>query len=205
MVCMQACVGRHWMPAHSVCARSRHFRQGLQPPGACTSGWRCLVCGLVGEGPARAAYDTLDVAAQALKAVIPKRETADVVTALPPWIYMYRKLIMDPSRAVRSETAAVLAVLLGAVGKAVAPHLKALMGPCWLAQHDPHADAAAATRSAFQVRECAARRRKGHCWRRRGASHHRFVSSQWLMHALHGMPFAAAARTSTRCTLRLMT
>lgn len=88
---------------------------------------------------------------QALKAVVAKREVSDLVTALPPWIYMYRKLIMDPSRTVRSETAAVQRAFLGVVGKAVAPHLRALIGPWWLAQHDPHADAAATTRVAFQV------------------------------------------------------
>lgn len=64
---------------------------------------------------------------------------------------MYRRLIMDGSRAVRSETASTLAVLLGALGKAVAPHLKALLGPWWLAMHDPYGEAAAASRRAFEA------------------------------------------------------
>jgi hypothetical protein len=54
---------------------------------------------------------------------------------------------------VRSEASATLGELVTAVGKAVAPHIKQIMGPWWLAQFDPAADVAAAARAAFQVRE----------------------------------------------------
>ncbi|KXZ44895.1 hypothetical protein GPECTOR_61g848 [Gonium pectorale] len=95
---------------------------------------------------------------QNLRSLIPSRSTADLLTALPPWIYMYRRLILDPSRAVRSDAAATLSVLLASLGKAIAPHLKALMGPWWLAMYDPYGDAAAASRAAFAASFPAGRR-----------------------------------------------
>lgn len=75
----------------------------------------------------------------------------DLTAALPPWVYMYRRLVSDGNRGVRAEAAAVLGALAAAVGKAIAPQLRGLMGPWWVAQFDPYSDAAAAARSAFQV------------------------------------------------------
>jgi hypothetical protein len=46
-------------------------------------------------------------ALQALRALIPQRQAAALAPALPPWIYVYKKLIMDLSRTVRAEASQV--------------------------------------------------------------------------------------------------
>ncbi len=90
-------------------------------------------------------------ALQALKALIPERSAADLAPALPPWLYVYKKLIMDLSRTVRAEASQVMSLLAVAVGKQIAPHLKSLMGAWWLAQFDPYSEASAAARSGLQA------------------------------------------------------
>ncbi|KAG2437620.1 hypothetical protein HYH02_011259 [Chlamydomonas schloesseri] len=90
-------------------------------------------------------------ALQSLRALLPSRSGDHVAAALPAWIHCYRRLILDPSRAVRSEAAATLSAFVAAAGKATAPHLRALMGPWWLAQHDPYAEAAMQSRAAFSA------------------------------------------------------
>lgn len=71
---------------------------------------------------------------------------------------MYKRLIMDSSHIVRSETATTLTCLVKALGRAVAPHLKSVLGPWFLAMHDPHSDAASGSSSAFRLAFPAARR-----------------------------------------------
>lgn len=73
---------------------------------------------------------------------------------------------------VRAEASAVLKDLVTGVGKGLAPFLKPLAGAWWLAQFDPHSDAAAAARQAFQAafpgpkqREALAFCRQQVCWR----------------------------------------
>jgi hypothetical protein len=91
-------------------------------------------------------------ALQALRAHTKSKPAAESIAALGPWSHLYGKLVMDSSRAVRTEAAATLGDLVSAAGKAAAALLKSLLPPWWLAQFDPHPDAAAAARSAFQVR-----------------------------------------------------
>ena len=69
-----------------------------------------------------------------------------LAAALQPWAYYFRRLMMDPAKTVRSEACAAMGALAAAVGKRLAPHLKALLPPWWLAQFDPYADVAAAAR-----------------------------------------------------------
>jgi hypothetical protein len=88
-------------------------------------------------------------APQKLRQLLPSRSPAEVAAALPAWLAAYRLLVMDASRAVRAEAAGTLGEVLRRAGRAVAPHLRPLAGPLWLAQHDPHAPAAAASRAAF--------------------------------------------------------
>ncbi|GFR43125.1 hypothetical protein Agub_g4131 [Astrephomene gubernaculifera] len=88
-------------------------------------------------------------ALQNLRALLPSRSTTDLLAALSPWVYVYSRLILDSSRVVRQDTAATLATVLQLLGKAVAPQLKSLMGPWWLAMHDTYPDAADASRAAF--------------------------------------------------------
>ncbi|KAK9814763.1 hypothetical protein WJX72_011133 [[Myrmecia] bisecta] len=89
-------------------------------------------------------------ALQGLNALLAERSIADLTATLPAWAYVYNRLVLDNDRAVRLEASAVLGRLAGRVSRALAPFLKTLAGPWWLAQFDPHADAAAAARAAFQ-------------------------------------------------------
>lgn len=50
-----------------------------------------------------------------------------------PWAYQYKKLVLDPARMVRAEANAAMGLLAVALGKGLAPHLKGLMGPWFLA------------------------------------------------------------------------
>lgn len=90
-------------------------------------------------------------ALQRLKTVIADKDSQTVANCLPPWAYVYNKLVMDNNRNVRSEASAVLGAMAKVVGKGLAPYLKALAGSWWLAQFDLHAEAAAAARDAFQT------------------------------------------------------
>lgn len=88
---------------------------------------------------------------QALRALIKSKTAAELQLAMPPWVYLYSKLCMDTNRGVRTEAAGAQGEFAAALGKALAPHLKSVMGPWWLAQFDAHPEASVAARSAFQV------------------------------------------------------
>jgi E3 ubiquitin-protein ligase listerin len=81
-----------------------------------------------------------------LRELAAARPAADAAAALTPWGYHFRRLMMDPSKSVRAEACATMGALAAAVGKALAPHLRALLPPWWLAAFDPYADVAAAAR-----------------------------------------------------------
>lgn len=56
---------------------------------------------------------------------------------------------MDGNRGVRAEACHVTASLATAVGRGIAPLLKSLLPPLWLAQHDGYSEAAAAAQGAL--------------------------------------------------------
>ena len=56
---------------------------------------------------------------------------------------------MDGNRGVRAEACHVTAALAAAVGRAIAPLLRALLPPLWLALHDGYGEGAAAARGAL--------------------------------------------------------
>jgi hypothetical protein len=85
-------------------------------------------------------------ALQSLRELIPARSPSDLAGALPPWAYHFKRLMMDPAKSVRSEACATMGALAGAVGKQLAPQLRQLLPPWWLATFDPYADVAAAAR-----------------------------------------------------------
>jgi len=85
-------------------------------------------------------------ALQSLRDLVPSRSPQDLVAALPPWAYSFKRLMMDPAKSVRSEACATMGALAAAVGKQLAPQLRALLPPWWLATFDPYADVAAAAR-----------------------------------------------------------
>lgn len=68
---------------------------------------------------------------------------------LQPWGYHFKRLLLDPSKAVRIKAVAVMAAVAAAVGKALLPQLKSLLGPWYLASFDPYPDAAAAARKSL--------------------------------------------------------
>lgn len=74
---------------------------------------------------------------------------ADLQAALPCWAYLFSRLAMDGNRGVRAEACHVTASLAGAVGRGIAPLLRALLPPLWLALHDGYAEGAAAARGAL--------------------------------------------------------
>ena len=68
-----------------------------------------------------------------------------VVSAMPTWLYFYRRLVLDGDRAVRQGAAGANAALCVAAGRALAPLLQSAALPWWLAMHDPEEDAAVRT------------------------------------------------------------
>lgn len=87
--------------------------------------------------------------AQALRALAKDKPAEDLQAALPSWAYLFGRLVMDGNRAVRAEACHVTAALAAAVGRGIAPLLKSLLPPLWLAQFDAYGEAAAAARGAF--------------------------------------------------------
>ncbi|KAI8472755.1 MAG: hypothetical protein J3K34DRAFT_384103, partial [Monoraphidium minutum] len=85
-------------------------------------------------------------ALQALRELATSKSSPELAAALAPWAYHFKRLMMDPAKSVRSEACATMGALAGAVGKQLAPHLKSLLPPWWLAAFDPYADVAAAAR-----------------------------------------------------------
>jgi hypothetical protein len=83
---------------------------------------------------------------QGLDELVAQKTPAELTVMLQPWGYHFKRLLLDPSKTVRIKAAAVMAAVAAAVGKAVAPQLKSLLGPWYLASFDPYPDAAAAAK-----------------------------------------------------------
>ncbi|CAI5493124.1 unnamed protein product [Closterium sp. Naga37s-1] len=112
-------------------------------------------------------------AVEALQGVLGGSTAAQMQAMLPAWAFEYRRLVVDSSRAVRLATHATMTVLVQGINfqslkrhpclflsrshgsKGLAPHLKQLMGPWWVAQFDSSRDVAAAATVSFQVRHMA--------------------------------------------------
>ncbi|CAI5530699.1 unnamed protein product [Closterium sp. Naga37s-1] len=90
-------------------------------------------------------------ALEALQGVLGGSSAAQMQAMLPAWAFEYRRLVHDGSRAVRLATHATMTLLVKGVGKGLAPHLKQLMGPWWVAQFDSSRDVAAAASLSFQT------------------------------------------------------
>eukprot|EP00879_Flechtneria_rotunda_P024229 GHRR01025677.1.p1 GENE.GHRR01025677.1~~GHRR01025677.1.p1 ORF type:complete len:244 (+),score=101.45 GHRR01025677.1:151-882(+) len=83
-------------------------------------------------------------ALQSLKDLVPTKCHADLALFLQPWGYQFKRLLLDPAKSVRVEAVTIMAAVGAAVGKALLPHLKGLLGPWYLACFDPYPGAAAA-------------------------------------------------------------
>ncbi|GJP51064.1 hypothetical protein CLOM_g10233 [Closterium sp. NIES-68] len=90
-------------------------------------------------------------ALEALQGVLGSSSAAQMQAMLPAWAFEYRRLVVDGSRAVCLATHATMALLVKGVGKGLAPHLRQLMGPWWVAQFDSTRDVAAAATLSFQA------------------------------------------------------
>ncbi|XP_078471670.1 E3 ubiquitin-protein ligase listerin isoform X1 [Lampetra planeri] len=81
-----------------------------------------------------------------------KEKDVDVVKAiLPYWPRLYNKISTDLDRRVREAAQVAMQQLASRVRRALAPHLKAVMGTWLVAQCDGHAPAASAARAAFSA------------------------------------------------------
>ncbi|KAK3261839.1 hypothetical protein CYMTET_29275 [Cymbomonas tetramitiformis] len=90
-------------------------------------------------------------ALQALQKLIQERQPVEVETLILPWAQVFSRVAMDNSRQVREAGMAVMGALAKTVKKALAPHLKALMGPWYAAQFDPCSEVAAAAGLSFEA------------------------------------------------------
>lgn len=157
--------------------------------------------------------------AQALRALAKDKPVEDLQAALPSWAYLFGRLVMDGNRAVRAEACHVTAALAAAVGRGIAPLLKSLLPPLWLAQFDAYGEAAAAARGAVAAAFPApAKQREALLFCRievgvRAWSGYGCMQLGWLHHGLHaalcnafGMPalpastLLAAPAVCTACT-----
>jgi hypothetical protein len=96
-----------------------------------------------------AAAATAAAAAQNLDELLTQKTPAEVAVVLQPWAYHFKRLLLDPAKSVRIKAAAVMATVTVTVGKALAPQLKTLLGPWYLASFDPYPDAAAAAKKSL--------------------------------------------------------
>lgn len=91
-------------------------------------------------------------ATQAVRSLVKQRTPSELALLLPPYAYLFKRLSMDPNRSVRAEAAAALVAITAPLGKALAPHLKSLMGPWLMATFDAYGEAAATARAGLTVR-----------------------------------------------------
>ena len=93
---------------------------------------------------------------KALQEFIELAENSDagettMTSVLPYWPSVYNKLATDTDRRVRELAHTALALVIKGVGRALAPHLKSLVGAWFLGQADPHTQAATAASAAWEL------------------------------------------------------
>ncbi|KAK9844274.1 hypothetical protein WJX74_000343 [Apatococcus lobatus] len=90
-------------------------------------------------------------ALQALRSIIPNRDASEWEAICPAWAKLFHRLVLDNSRAVRAEACRVQQALAESLKRRMAPVLKSVIGPWWLAQHDTASEVAASARDSFQA------------------------------------------------------
>jgi hypothetical protein len=90
-------------------------------------------------------------ALQTLRAVVADKPEAEIRRALGPWTYYFSRLVMDGARAVRAEACGVMGAMAAAAGRGLAPVLKFVMPPWFMAQHDESAEVAAAATAVLRA------------------------------------------------------
>lgn len=90
-------------------------------------------------------------ALQTLNELIKVKSSSDMGPMLGPWAYYFARLIMDAHRGVRAEACAVMGAVAVAVGRALAPYLKLLIPPWYIACYDASREVAAAASAALET------------------------------------------------------
>jgi E3 ubiquitin-protein ligase listerin len=73
---------------------------------------------------------------------------AELVT---PWLFVFKRLVMDNNRAVRLAALRVQALIVKGAGRKLAPNLKELIGPWWIAASDEYRGVADVANASFEV------------------------------------------------------
>lgn len=102
-------------------------------------------------------------ALRALKTYFSEASADVCAEALPSCLFYFRTVMLDNNRSVRLDATQLLSVLVTQAGRNVAPHLKDLMGPWYLAMCDPYSEAASAAQRAFEVCVCSCASRSPSC------------------------------------------
>jgi E3 ubiquitin-protein ligase listerin len=82
---------------------------------------------------------------------VKSKDAGEVARALPPFAYLYQRLAMDNSRTIRAEAAHILGAASEVLGRSMAPFMRSLVGPWFVAQFDGSTEAASAARGAFMA------------------------------------------------------
>ena len=81
---------------------------------------------------------------QALRELAAIKPVTDLLVMLPSWAYLFGRLVMDANRSVRCEACLAMGAVAAAIGRDIAPYLKALLPAWYLAQFDAQAEVSAA-------------------------------------------------------------
>ncbi|XP_027331618.1 E3 ubiquitin-protein ligase listerin [Abrus precatorius] len=87
----------------------------------------------------------------ALSMLVQQKSAKEIVLIVPQWAFEYKRLLLDYNREVRRATHDTMTALVTSVGRDLAPHLKALMGPWWFAQFDPVSEVSQAAKRSLQA------------------------------------------------------
>lgn len=90
-------------------------------------------------------------ALQTLSVLLKEKPGKDIVAIIPQWAFEYKRLLQDYNREVRRATHETMAVIVVAIGRDLAPHLKSLMGPWWFSQFDPVFEVSQAAKRSLQA------------------------------------------------------
>ncbi|XP_057483183.1 E3 ubiquitin-protein ligase listerin-like isoform X2 [Actinidia eriantha] len=86
-----------------------------------------------------------------LSMILKQKSSKEILPIIPQWAFEYKKLLSDYNREVRRATHDTMILLVAAVGRDLAPHLKSLMGPWWVSQFDPASEVSQAAKRSFQA------------------------------------------------------
>lgn len=86
-----------------------------------------------------------------MEGLLEDEEEETVCKIMRQWVGAYRQLSQDLDRGVRGKSVEILNMLVVKLKREMAPFLKNVMGPWWMAQHDIHLPIAQTAQAAFDV------------------------------------------------------